>query len=80
MEVFLAALMVLGIFVVAPALIGFIIVGAFVLRERMQTARALKHEAADAATALETKVEAVAERKLAEEERELAAGGQKKAK
>ena len=80
MELFLAALMVIGIFVVAPALIGFVIVGVFVLRERMQTARALKHEAAAAATALETKVESVAEPKTAEEERELAARGQRKAK
>ena len=80
MELFLAALMVIGIFVVGPALIGFAIVGTVVLRERMRTARALKHEAEAAATAVETKVEAVAEPKLAEKGRQIAAAGQKKAK
>ena len=80
MELLLATLMVIGIFVVGPALIGFAIVGAFVLRQRVQTARALKHEVITTTTALETNVEAVAETKMGEEERELVAVGQRKAK
>ena len=78
METALGMLMAIGIFIVGPALIGFAIVGTVVLRERMRTARALKHEAEAAATAVETKVEAVAEPKLTEEERQIAAAGQKK--
>ena len=70
MELFLAALMVIGIFVVAPALIGLGIVGGAVVRERIQIARALKYETAATATA--TKVEAT------EQERELVAAGYKK--
>ena len=68
MELFLAALMVVGIFVIGPALIGLGIVGTHVLRERIQIARALKYEAAAAATA--TRGEAA--------EQELVAAGHKK--
>ena len=69
MELFLTALMVIGIFVVAPTLIGLGIVGGAVVRERIQIGRVLKHEAAATATA--TKVEAP------EQERELVAAGHK---
>ena len=48
MELFLAALMVIGIFLVGPTLIGLGIVGTYVARERILTARALRYQCAGA--------------------------------
>ena len=64
MELFLAVLMAIGIFVVAPAIIGLGIVGTHVAYERVHTARTPKHEAATAGKA--------------EQEREVVAGGPRK--
>lgn len=69
MELFLAALMVIGIFVVAPAIIGLGIVGGAVVRDRIQITRSLKYETLATATA--TQVEAT------EQERELVTAGYK---
>ena len=80
MDVFLAFLMVIGIFVIGPALIGLAIVGGYVLRERMHLAEARRHGHEASATGLETKTKAVAKPKLKEEDRELVAQGRKKTK
>ena len=66
MELFLAALMVIGIFVVGPALIGLGVVGAHVARERIQTARTLEYQGAGA------------EAKATQPEREPVAAGPRK--
>ena len=68
MEVFLAVLMAIGIFVVAPALIGFAIVGGYVARERTHIARTLRYQGAGA------------EVKATEPESELVAAGPRKQK
>ena len=66
MELFLAVLMVIGIFVVGPALIGLGVVGTYVARERIQTARTLRYQGAGA------------EAEATEPERELVAAGPRK--
>ena len=68
MELFLAVLMVIGIFVVGPALVGLAIVGGHVARERIQTARALRYQGAGAEAA------------ATEPERELVVAGPRKQK
>ena len=77
---FLAFLMVIGIFVIGPALIGLAIVGGHVLRERMHVAQTGRYGHEAAAAGLETKAEAVAKTELPEEGRELVGRGRKKTK